>query len=223
MGHSAQSYILTDIRLCCSVGSFRQQKTMQTRERPCCTRATLCLSPVQAPQHLSPLVNWVQQVKLADLEDLLSPFRKLLADGLRSTMNKVDAFHQLPELQRLQVLWLDYVVPLVMDSEANTPASNAAMLAAVQQDLSLCMAEVAKEHVRQLKRELAQQVSFACRLPHSCCKAQWFICIAYTAASPSCKHGLCSQSQAKPDFCLHLAAWPLCSPQPAPAAGICVL
>lgn len=115
---------------------------------------TLCL---QAAQHLIPLVTWPDKLKLSDLEPLLQPLRKLLVDGLRDTMDKVPVFQQYRELQRLQVLWLEYVVPLVMDSEADTPANNAAMLAEVQQSLRHYLKEVVKELLHAVQQQLVRE------------------------------------------------------------------
>lgn len=71
--------------------------------------------PLQGAQHLVPLVSWVQGLTFEHLEPLLKPCRKFAVACLERTMDEVPAFKntELPELQRLRLLWLEYVVPLV--------------------------------------------------------------------------------------------------------------
>jgi hypothetical protein len=119
---------------------------------------------LQAATTLQPLVTWVQQLKLVHLEPLVQACTQLLADGLRSTMADVPAFATVPELRRLQLLWLDYIVPLVMDKEAKSPARNAMMLQEVQTELLSYLVDQAKQLLEEVQQKMLRQV----RAPVAC-------------------------------------------------------
>jgi hypothetical protein len=82
---------------------------------------------LQSCMLLVPLLTWTQHLGLEELALLVEPMRKMLPDMLRTAAAGVPAFQQLPELQRLLLMWLDHVVPMVADNiTTNSPARWAA-------------------------------------------------------------------------------------------------
>lgn len=69
-----------------------------------------------------PLLTWTEHLTLEELAPLVKLFSEMLPDMLRTAAASVPAFQQLPELQRLLLVWVDHVVPMVADTETKSAA-----------------------------------------------------------------------------------------------------
>ena len=120
----------------------------------------------QGAQHLSSLFDWVQGLTLAHLEPLLEPCRNFVVAGMQRAMDEVPAFQQLPELQRLSLLWLQYVAPLVLDNEVEITCKGK-LLKDVQSELKTFLVELVRKLLNDVKVKL-QRVSVY-GLDYPCC------------------------------------------------------
>ena len=75
---------------------------------------------LQDAKLIMPLISWVNGINLEHLEPLMAPCLKFMEDGLKDALSKVPAFQSEKELQRVSLLWLEHILPIILDNDVDS-------------------------------------------------------------------------------------------------------